>query len=304
MKIDHAQLTSFATVVRHGSFDAAARWLHVTPSAISQRIRQLEERLGQILIERGSPCRVTMAGQPLLRYAEQVALLESETLAALGVSDASGSGIPRAPARVPLVINADSFDSWFGDVFAALVAHPEITLDVCVEDQAHSLDLLRSGAAMVGVSATATPVQGCRVEPLGIMRYRALATPEYMARHLPNGATEEGLTTAPMLIFNRKDGLQDEYLQRLIGKTLQPPTHSAPTTAGFHAAILHSLAWGMIPDQLSTTERLAGTLVDIDPGLYLDVPLYWHRWRIDSDAIKILTQYVRTAARQALLPPQ
>jgi LysR family transcriptional regulator (chromosome initiation inhibitor) len=302
MRIDHAQLSSFAAVVHHGSFDAAARWLHVTPSAISQRIRQLEERLGQILIERGSPCRVTTAGQPLLRYAEQVALLESETLAALGVSDASGSGTPHAQARIPLVINADSFDSWFGDVFAALVAHPEITLDVCVEDQAHSLDSLRSGAAMVGVSATATAVQGCRVEPLGIMRYRALATPAYMARHLPHGATEKDLAQAPMLIFNRKDGLQDEYLQRLIGKTLQPPTHSAPTTAGFHAAILHGLAWGMIPDQLSSEERQAGTLVDIDPDLYLDVPLYWHRWRIDSDAIKVLTQYVRSAARQTLLP--
>jgi LysR family transcriptional regulator (chromosome initiation inhibitor) len=302
MKIDHAQLSSFAAVVRHGSFDAAARWLHVTPSAISQRIRQLEERLGQILIERGSPCRVTTAGQPLLRYAEQVALLENETLAALGVSDGHDTGSSRIPARIPLVINADSFDSWFGTVFSALIAHPEITLDVCVEDQEHSLELLRNGAAMVGVSATATTVQGCRVEPLGIMRYRALATPEYLARHLPRGAIAEDLARSPMLIFNRKDSLQEQYLQRLTGKTLQPPTHSAPTTAGFHAAILRSLAWGMIPDQLSEPERLAGTLVDIDPGLYLDVPLYWHRWRIESEAITILTQCVRTAARGALLP--
>lgn len=303
MKIDHAQLSSFAAVVRHGSFEAAARWLHVTPSAISQRIRLLEERLGQILIERGSPCRVTMAGQPLLRYAEQLAVLESETLAALGVSDEHDTGQTRAPARIPLVINADSFDSWFSDIFTALIAHPELTLDVCVEDQEHSLELLRNGAAMVGVSATATTVQGCRVEPLGIMRYRALATPEYMARHLPHGATEEDLARAPMLIFNRKDSLQDQYIQRLTGKTLQPPRHSAPTTAGFHAAILRGLAWGMIPDQLSARERLAGTLVDIEPQLYLDVPLYWHRWRIESQAINVLTQYVRTAARHALLPP-
>lgn len=156
---------------------------------------------------------------------------------------------------------------------------------------------------MAGVCATAMPVQGCRVEPLGIMRYRALATPKYMARYLPKGVTENDLAKAPMLTFNRKDNLQDEYIERLIGKALQPPRHSIPTTGAFLEAILRDLAWGMIPDQLSQPERETGTLVDIAPGLYLDVPLYWHRWRIESDAIKVLTQCVRTSARQALQPP-
>lgn len=301
MKIDHAQLTTFAVVVREGSFDAAARRLHVTPSAISQRVRLLEERMGQILIQRASPCRVTEAGQPLLRYAEQLSLLESEALAAMGVSDAEGGDSrEREPTRIPLVINADSFDSWFGDVFAALTEHPEINLEVRVEDQDHSLALLRDGSAMVGVSAAAAAVQGCRVELLGAMRYRALATPAYLARHLPYGPSVEDLARAPMLVFNRKDALQDVYLQRLIGQAIRPPTHAAPTTGAFAEAVRRGLAWGMIPDQMSRADRAAGALVEIVPELVLDVPLYWHRWRIDSQAIDTLTHHVRAAARGAL----
>ena len=45
---DYAALEALATVLREGSFERAARRLHVTPSAISQRIKQLEERAGQV----------------------------------------------------------------------------------------------------------------------------------------------------------------------------------------------------------------------------------------------------------------
>ena len=85
MKIDNAQLAAFAAVLTEGNFDLAARKLNVTPSAISQRIKLLEDRIGQILIQRTIPCQATAAGRMLWRYAEEVALLESEVFSALGI---------------------------------------------------------------------------------------------------------------------------------------------------------------------------------------------------------------------------
>ena len=302
MKLDHLQLAALAAVVQEGSFELAAQRLHVTPSAISQRIKALEERLGQVLVLRTTPCRITEAGQPVLRYAVQLALLESEAMAALGVTYVEGTNAARS-IRVPMVINADSFDSWFGVVFGALTDHPEWLIDIRVEDQDHSLALLRDGSVMAGVSAAATPVQGCRVEPLGVMRYRALAAPAYLARHFSEGLRADDLARAPMLAFNRKDALQDQFLLQLAGIAVRPPTHTAPTTQSFCEAIRRTLAWGMVPDQLSADDLASGQLVDLAPGRWLDVPLYWHRWRLDSRALDALTRYVRDAARQALLPP-
>jgi LysR family transcriptional regulator (chromosome initiation inhibitor) len=208
MKVDNAQLAAFAEAIREGSFELAARKLNVTPSAISQRIKLLEERMGQILIQRSAPCQATVAGRPLLRYAEELALLESEVLSALGVCDASAT----VAVRIPMVINADSLDSWFVEVFDGLASSAAVTLDLRVEDQDHSVTLLREGSVMAGVSASAHPIQGCRIEPLGVMRYLALASPSYFQRHFAAGVNAESLHAAPMLMFNKKDGLQQAFL--------------------------------------------------------------------------------------------
>ena len=55
--LDYASLFALSTVVREGSFERAARALNVTPSAISQRIRLLEERVGCALVVRAQPVR-------------------------------------------------------------------------------------------------------------------------------------------------------------------------------------------------------------------------------------------------------
>src|SRR5215204_2503932 len=104
--MDGQQLAAFAAVIEHGSFDAAAERLHVTPSAISQRIKALEQRVGQVLVVQEKPCSATAAGVPLLRLAAQTALLEAETLSEMG----GGAGtLP----RIALAVNADSMSTWF-----------------------------------------------------------------------------------------------------------------------------------------------------------------------------------------------
>ncbi len=297
MNIDNAQLAAFAMVLREGSFEAAARRLNVTPSAISQRIKLLEERFGQVLLQRTMPCQATTAGKTLARFTEQLTLLEAEMLSDVGAAGAIGS----SRLRLPFVVNADSLDSWFLAVFDAPLKET-ICFDVRVEDQDHSAALLREGTVMAAVSASPAAVQGCRVEPLGIMRYLAVASPELAGRYFSKGVNSGSLNHAPMLTFNRKDGLQQRFIDQFTADSVQPPIHYIPSAHGFVDVARRGLGWGMMPEQFVASALKAGELVEIAPGHYLDVPLYWHRWRLDSPALKALSEAVRHAAANALRP--
>lgn len=295
MAIDPLQLAAFASVIHEGSFEAAARALHITPSAVSQRIKALEQTVGQVLVRRTKPCSPTEAGRPLLRLAAQLALLEREALDA-----ARGTLADAARTRVPIVVNADSLASWFLPALTALPPELALCFDLREDDQDHTVELLRDGSVMAAVTAEQRPVQGCRVERLGSMRYLAVAAPDLMARHFPDGVTAEALATAPMVVFNRKDQLQHRFLRTLTRRELDPPVHYVPSVWGFNEAIRLGLGWGMVPEQLARPDIAAGRYVELVPGRHLDVPLYWQHWRLESALLQALTTSVKAAAAAAL----
>lgn len=297
MQLDSRQLAAFAAVLREGSFDAAARTLHVTPSAISQRIKALEERLGRVLIRRASPCVATEAGESLQRHAQQLQLLEAQALAPFGLTAEAAPSLPLA-----IAVNADSLATWFVPALAALRERHDVSLDLHVEDQDHSGELLRQGRVLAAVSAEPTPVQGCRVQPLGRMRYLAVATPAFVQRHFARGLSDEALARAPVNVFNQKDQLQARFLRRLSNKRLAPPQHRVPSTHGFVHAALHGLGWGMNPDVLVAPLLASGELVELRPGEVLDVPLYWQHWRLEAEVLRTLSDAVLAAARTGLRP--
>jgi LysR family transcriptional regulator (chromosome initiation inhibitor) len=292
MQIDSRQLAAFAAVLRDGSFEAAARALHVTPSAVSQRIKGLEERLGRVLIRRGTPCVATEAGQALQRHAQQLALLEAQALAPFGMAAAPG------PAALPLAIavNADSLATWFAPALAALRAHHDVVFDLQVEDQDHSSELLRQGRVLAAVTADPRPVQGCSVVALGAMRYLAVASPAFVARHFPAGVDAAALAAAPCNVYNRKDDLQDRWMRRVTRRRLEPPRHFVPSTHGFVHAALLGLGWGMNPDVLVAPLLASGDLVELVPGAHLEVPLHWQHWRLEAPQLRELTRCVVDAA--------
>lgn len=278
--LDGGQLAALSAVVEFGSFDAAADRLQVTPSAISQRIKALERRVGQVLVLREKPCVATPAGVPLLRLAAQTALLEAEALAEM-----SGGSAQRP--RIALAVNADSMATWFSGVFSRL---GDVLFDVRIEDQDHSARLLREGVVMGAVTTERAPVSGCRVQPIGVMRYRPVASREFVMRYLPDGFTGEAAGVAPSLAWNRDDALQDQLLRKVFRKNLRRPIHYVPTAEGFGAAVRAGLGWGMYPEQLIDES--------FDPitDHFLDVPLYWQCWKLDSSKVGRVTEAVRAAA--------
>lgn len=282
------QLAALAAVVEFGSFDAAAERLHVTPSAISQRIKALEQRVGQVLVVREKPCKATAAGIPLIRLAAQTAMLESEALDALG----HRAGLRRQ--RVAIAVNADSMSTWFTAVFGQL---DDVLFDVRIEDQDHSARLLRDGTVMGAVTTERTSVPGCRVQPLGVMRYVPVASSAYVERYLAEGFTAAAAAVAPSIAWNRDDALQDMLLRKAFRRTFARPVHYVPTAEGFGAAVRAGIGWGMYPEQnVSPAEGAFAPISDA----YLDVPLYWQCWKLNSPIIETVTSAVRSAAATRL----
>jgi LysR family transcriptional regulator (chromosome initiation inhibitor) len=273
-------------VVELGSFDAAAERLHVTPSAISQRIKALEQQVGQVLVVREKPCRATTAGVPLLRLAAQTAMLEADALAEMG-----GAG-PRQRARITVAVNADSMATWFTAVFDGLA---DVLLDIRIEDQDHSARLLREGVAMGAVTTERNAVPGCRVHRLGVMRYLPVASRSYVECYLPDGFTASAAAKAPSLAWNRDDALQDMLVRKVFRRAITRPTHFVPTAEGFAAAVRAGLGWGMFPETLAAPQLAQETFVRIC-DVHLDVPLYWQCWKLNSPIIKRITDTVRSAA--------
>ncbi len=298
--IDYSALRAVAMVVQTGSFEKAARALHVTPSAISQRVKHLEERLGVVLIERGSPCAATEKGDWLCRHIEQVGMLERELLAEL--PGLSGSENTAQHVTLHIATNADSLGTWFLKAISQFSTASDYLFNIAVDDQDHTAEWLRRGRVVAAVTALHKPVQGCRLTPLGVLRYRATASPEFIARHFPEGITRDAIAKAPALTFNQKDRLQDAWVRTVLKTDMACPTHWLPSTQAFVDASLSGMGWGMNPVQLVDRHLTSGRLVELIPDTPLDIPLFWQVNRLAADRLADLTQMVLSTARQELSP--
>lgn len=297
MDVDFAQLRTFATVLDEGSFDAAAAMLKITPSAVSQRIKSLEQHVGRVLLRRTRPVTATPSGEVVMRLARQVARLEQDASEALGFTADEHSYV-----TIPLVVNADSMSTWMLRALARMPVRQRALFELHREDEFHSTALLRDGTAMAAVTSVPEPVQGCTSEKLGAMRYHAMASVDFAERWFPDGMTAAELRNAPMLTFDRKDDMQDRFLRRRTRRRLDPPRTYVPGAREFVDAARLGLGWGMLPDAMLSDAAPAGSaeLVDLAPDDPFDVPLYWQRWRLDSPVLDALTKVVRRTAREVL----
>ena len=290
--LDYRLLEALSTVIETGGFERAANRLYLTQSAISQRIRQLEHRLGQPVLLRTTPPRATDLGRRLHNHLQQVRQLEH------GLIDDTD---PERPLAVRLTVNADSMATWLPEALADCRLSERMDFDLVVEDQEIGLRRMKNGEVMACICAEAQPVNGGLAEPLGFLRYRALASPAFIERFALH-RNRDSLLVAPCLIFNHDDRLQHRFLEDL-GLNEPGRTHRCPSSEGFVRMTLAGLGYGMMPE-LQVAEALnQGHLVDIQPGYYLDVPLYWHYWQTESPAMAALRDSVTRHARQVLRRP-
>ena len=292
--LDYALLSALAAVVRTGSFERAAQQLNVTPSAISQRVKLLEERIGAVLVVRGQPCMPTEAGLRLCQHVEQVALLETSLHGSL-----PGLRPEAHPVTLRIAVNADSLATWF---VPAMAETEGFLFDLVLDDQDYSADWLRRGEVVAAVTSHGKPIQGCNCHPLGALRYIATASPPFMERWFADGFNEQTAAQAPCLVFNRKDQLQTLWLRQAFRTPPRPPIHWLPSSQAFVDAALSGLGWGMNPAVLVEDHFRARRLVPLRASQPLDVPLFWQQSRIVGPLLTDMTQAVLKSARALLAP--
>ncbi len=299
LKFDYDAIVALAAVVREGRFDLAAQSLNVTQSAVSQRIKQLEDRVGSVLIVRGRPCVPTEAGVQLCRYVEQVELLQYELNARMNALSGTAGN---AAARIRISVNNDSLATWFPNVIKRAKNELGIRFDIFPDDQEHTENRLKTGEALAVVTAMETPVQGCRRVSLGAMDYIAVASPEFFDANFSDGVSLESLKGSACLAFDRKDTIQDQWMMNCFGETVEVSTHMMPSYEGYVACCLNGTAWGLVPSVAAQPHIEQGELIELSPKNFVRVSLHWQTSTQSSEILRRLGDLVLEVAKAHLSP--
>ncbi|TKB09708.1 LysR family transcriptional regulator ArgP [Desulforhopalus sp. IMCC35007] len=292
---DYKLVEALAMVSREGSFDKAAKALYITQSAVSQRVKLLEESMGQVLIARTTPPRMTVAGRKLLKHYLQVKRLEDDLTEEIGNPATGGF------ASLAVGINADSLAIWVLEAIHPFLLEEQVLMEIRVEDQEQTHRLLKDGEVIGCISSQEHPMQGCQIEYLGHMTYRMFAAPGFVAQWFPDGFTVENVCKAPALIFDRKDDLHHKYLHQVLGEVPTTlPAHYLPSVEKYCDFITLGHAYGMLPDQQSTPLLHTNQIVDLSPDSHISVKLYWHCWRLKSRLLEKFTQQLTSRAKTLL----
>lgn len=299
MNFDYDSLVALSAVVREGSFEQASKTLKVTQSAVSQRIKQLEDRVGAVLVVRGRPCVATDVGLQLCQHLEQVKLLQHEVLDRIGPSVTSDTG---QPAVLRIAVNLDSLATWFPEVMRRAYLELNLLFEVSPDDQEFTDQSLRSGESMAAVTSNEAPVQGCRRTSLGSMEYLAVASPGYISRYFKDGVTVDALRTSPCIAFDRKDTLLDRWMVQCFGEAVAGYQQMLPSYEGYLQCCLDGTGWGMMPSITAAKHITAGTLVELVPGQRVMVSLHWKSSTQPQDIMNKLSALVLEEAEKHMMP--
>ncbi len=293
--LDYKLLEAFDAVIREGGFDKASGTLHLTQSAVSQRVKLLESQMGQVLLIRTTPPKPTPAGRRLLKHYILVRQLESDVTREMMPGSTGGL------VSLAIGLNEDSLATWFLPCIRPFLTEYPVVMDLRVDDQDQTRRFLSDGEVVGCISSRRDTLQGCTVSFLGAMIYRLVATSEFAKQWFPHGLDRNGIENAPAVIFNRRDGLHAAMLyQRFERQFSHIPCHYIPSPEQFARTIASGFGYGMLPDQQSRELLQEGGLVDLSPQDHVRVNLYWHRWNIPSPMIDALTRCLKQGAKDFL----
>lgn len=288
--LDYKALSVLDAVADTGSFDKAALRLGITQSAVSQRIKSLEDACGRLLVVRGVPSVPTGLGQRLVTHFRHVKLMEQALDVDLGHENVY-------PA-VSVAVDADSLSTWFGQALPPLLAPPRARLELQLADTAQALHMVREGAVFAAVASSAEAAQGTSVSPLGVLRYLCVATPGFANHWFGDGMQPEAVKLAPGVDGPQR--LLGAFLAQEFGLRADLPLHILPLPESLDGAIARGSAYGLVAEMVAFPAIENGQLVDLAPGRWVDIPLHWHCWNIDTPFTHTLTEQVRETAAKYL----
>ena len=293
---DPDALECLAAIVEEGGFERAAQRLSITQSAVSQRLRALEAQVGTVLIVRSRPLKATAAGLLLLKHTKQLRLLRADLERDMKELAPSSTGGTRDEERISIAINADSIATWALTALNPLAVQG-LPLEVITDDQDFTHEWLREGQVLGCVTTVKQALRGCKVLPLGAMRYVAVAAPDY-ARTL----TPHNFRTHPFIAFNRKDDMQSEFVSHAFGlKRVTLNQLFVPSSEGQVRAVLAGWGVSVVPELLVAGLLAQKQLINVAPDHVLPIALYWHCWNLESEVLDTLTAALAAAAAKVLV---
>lgn len=274
--MDFRGLEALYTVQELQSFELAAQKLHVTQSAVSQRIKGLETHYGQPVLIRTLPYKATKLGEYLISHFKKICLLEESLKQQLEEANA----LP----RVSIAINRDSLETWFIDLFEEeFHLFKQWTLEIIADDQELTIDYLKKGLVSACLSTEEKAVIGGHCTFVGNMEYLLVASPAFVKTYFSAKDFKKNLLKAPAIKFDKNDHLHEKYLKKYFefeGKDTQ--FHLIPSVRGFKKAAILGYGYGLIPRIDILNELNNKELIQIYPNKVWKIPLYWHSWDIDS----------------------
>lgn len=294
-QLDYKLLHALDVIMQEQSFERAAHRLHMTQSAISQRIKQLELLVAQPVLIRSQPLQLTAIGQRLLTHYRQVQQLERELLPTISPE------VPESTLTITIATNADSLATWLIPALAPILTQEKIELNLLIEDENRTIERLRKGEAFGGITLQEEPLTGCQSDFLGIMDYVLTASPQFTDKYFPTGLTDTALRQAPGVAFDQRDDMHVSYIARHFG--LPPgsyPCHTVRSSEAFVMLAKNHLAYCLIPRLQIQSELESGELIELLPEKTLRQRLYWQRWALEKGIYRQISHRLLTTADHVL----
>lgn len=297
---DYPLLEVLHAVEREGNFERAAQTQGVTKSAISQRLRLLEERIGAVTVDRNTTT-TTHFGAMLCRHIENIRLLENNFL----LDNAHLFDMEmEAPVTVKVAVSDDSLSSWFMDCVANIHSlQNRYFLDVVIMDTQTTKKDMKNGNTLAALSTSSEALPGFKNYKLGQHFYRAVASPEYLQRYFNYGVTKEALEKAPALRYSELNDQRVDWLEQHLGVKIKTPTYTLPSSNGIVNACLNGTAWGMSSALMVDEHIASGKLVELVPNLTLNEELFWHVSQFVMYTLSIMTNAVLSSTHDKLKQP-
>ncbi|MDO6427120.1 LysR family transcriptional regulator ArgP [Thalassotalea sp. 1_MG-2023] len=296
--MDYQLLEALHAIVNEGGFEKAANKLFITQSAISRRIQTLESLLGEPVLIRSKPPKPTGKGIRLLNHFQQVLQLEME----LNIESLADTAVSAMPITIRLATNRDSLATWLPEALSILngLDQQQVKFELLVDDQSVVLNKMKSGEVMACISSEPNAINGGKVSYLGMLRYRAVASPTFLAKY--KVVVVQDLIKCPCLIFDENDNLQHQFLADIV-KGDTDFVHLLPCPEGFKQALIAGVGYGMLPELQCVDALAENKLITLGDEYFIDVPLYWHYWQSEAPQLKALRTQALAVASLRLHQP-
>ena len=254
----NANLEAFMAVAKHKSVHAAARAIHLSQTAMTQRIHSLEHKLETTLFIRARQgMQLTAEGEKLLRYCHTVADFSSETLQQM--MSAGIDSIQRITITGPSSIMASRI---IPGGMQIMKNFPKLFITFNVDDTDTSIELLRSGLSHFSILKPEQVSQDMVSKPLAAEEYLLICCKKWRHRKLQDILNHERI-----IDFNAADQTTLNYLKQFnLFQYAKADRLFVNRTDSLTQMLVEGYGYGVLTKEFSQPYLKNGSLIKLNQG--------------------------------------